>query len=420
MLAVIPLAPPDGRLPLALFVSLPLVVAAAMLGPVLVVPLSAVVTAPVSRFSVAGGLARRNLKAAVRRTASVAAPVLVLIGVAGSLLAGTEVLASADRQDARLLYTADLVDVPADATPLSAVRAVPGVAAASRVATSQLQAQVNRTSRAQVALGVDPDAAGQVLGLGHVEGNLSGLHGAAVALGRAAAAGYRLHLGDDLRVRLADGSDARLRVVALFTGTPLSSPVLLPYDLVAAHRPAGWPQQPEPIHVRLAPGAAAGPVADQLTRAGGTVSDMHQFLAHLSGARAAGMRIGALVLAVFALAYTFIAVANTTVMSFADRHREFVRLRVVGASRAQLLRMALWEALASAVTGLAFGAGVATVSTGGLWAVLRGIGLAIPLTVPWFRLATIAAAAVAVVLAAAAAPVAALLRRGYHAADVSA
>jgi putative ABC transport system permease protein len=420
MLAVIPLAPPDGRLPLAFFVSQPLVVACAMLAPVLVVPLTAVVTAPVGRLSAASGLlARQNLKSAVRRTASTAAPVLVLVGVAGSLLAGTQVLSAANRQDAHLLYTSDLIDIPVRAPALDGVAALPGVAAVSRVATSQVRARVNRATRSLAALGVDPGAAPSVLGLGDVDGNLAGLRGATVAVARTAAASYRLRLGDDLRVRLADGTPATLRIVALFDGTPLSSPVLLPYDLIVMHRLGGQAGPPDAIHIRLAAGASPGEVTDRLTRAGDTVLTTDRFLAQRSDARAEGMRIGALVLAVFALAYTLVAVANTTVMSFADRHREFVRLRVVGASPAQILRMVLWEALAIAFTGLTFGAAVISVSTGGLWAVLSGIGLPIPLTLPWPQLAAIAAAAATVVLVAAAAPAVALLRRGYHASDLA-
>src|SRR5262249_46172146 len=156
----------------------------------------------------------------------------------------------------------------------------------------------------------------------------------------------------------------------------------LPYDMVVAHRPSGQTGQPDTIHVRLTAGASPGEVTDRLTRAGDTVLTTQQFLVHLSDPRAQGMRIGALVLAVCTLAYTLVAVANTTVTSFANRCREFVRVRMVGASRTQILRMVAWEALAIAVTGLAFGAVVITISTGGLWAVLRGIGLSIPLTLP--------------------------------------
>jgi putative ABC transport system permease protein len=350
MLAVIPLAPPDGRLPLALFVSQPLVVACAMLAPVLIVPLTAVVTVPASRLQAASGLlARQNLTAAVRRTASTAAPVLVLIGVAGSLLAGTQILAAANRQDAQLMYTSDLIDIPRGSPDLGRVSTEPDVAAASRVATSQIQAQVNHTTRSLVTLGVDPVGAPRVLGLGRVDGNLADLHGATVAIGRAAATSYRLRLGDSMRARLADGSDSSLRVVAVFDGTPLSSPVLVPYDLAVAHRSSSQPEPPDAIHIRLTADGSPGETIDRLTRAGDVVLTTRQFLARLSNARTEGMRTGALILAVFALAYTLVAIVNTTVMSFADRYREFIRLRVVGASRPQILCMVLWEALAIAI-----------------------------------------------------------------------
>src|SRR5262249_16275417 len=149
---------------------------------------------------------------------------------------------------------------------------------------------------------------------------------------------------------------------------------LVPYQLTAAH-PAPLDRSPaghvtETIHVKLALRASPADITARLTLVGPTVPTQ-QYLATLSDTRAEGMRIGALVLAAFAMAYTLLAVANTTVMSFADRHRELVRLRVVGARPAQLVGMVSAEALAIAVTGIAFGAAVVAVSAGGLWTVLR-------------------------------------------------
>jgi putative ABC transport system permease protein len=420
MLAAIPLAPTDGRLPLALFISQPFVVACAILAPRLVVPLTGLLTAPISRLSAASGLlARQNLRAGVRRTASTAAPILLLVGVAGSLLAGTGILAAANREDARLLYTSDLVDIPSGAPDLERVRSVPGVAAASRVAAAPVEARVDRATRSLMALGVDPGDAPAVLGLGHVTGDLVGLRGETVAVARVAAATYGLRPGAALRVRLPDGTASSLRVVALFDGTPLSSPVLLPYDLVVAHRPADRPGAPDAIHVRVAAGASPGEIADRLRRAGDTVLATRWYLDRLSDAHAEGMRIGTLVLAAFALAYTFVAVANTTVMSFADRRREFARLRAIGAGRSLILRMVLWEALAVAGSGTAFGGAVVAASVGGLWVLLRGIGLSIPLTLPWPQLAAIAGAATLVVVVAAEAPAIALVRRACRAGDLA-
>lgn len=65
-----------------------------------------------------------------------------------------------------------------------------------------------------------------------------------------------------------------------------------------------------------------------------------------------------LVLAVIFL-FTAIAVANTLVMATAERSREFALLRLVGATRRQVLRMMRWEALVVAVIGTVIGTAVA-------------------------------------------------------------
>lgn len=80
------------------------------------------------------------------------------------------------------------------------------------------------------------------------------------------------------------------------------------------------------------------------------------------------------------------------------RSAEFTQLRLLGASRRQVLRMVLFEGFGIAVTGLVLG-GIATgLAVGGLWQVLRTTGLEIPLTLPWGTLAAIAAGCVAVLL----------------------
>lgn len=127
------------------------------------------------------------------------------------------------------------------------------------------------------------------------------------------------------------------------------------------------------------------------------------------GPQRAGIGLGSQVIATFALAYTVLAVVNTTVIAFARRRREFARLRVIGAKRPQILRMVLWESLATAAAGLTFGAIVVTAATAGLWLVLLGVGLRPAVTLPWSQLAGMAAAALVLVIVAALTPTAALL-----------
>lgn len=80
---------------------------------------------------------------------------------------------------------------------------------------------------------------------------------------------------------------------------------------------------------------------------GATVEPTRDWLATLAGYREDGRRIGAELLSGFALLYTLFAVANTTIMSFSRRSAEFTQLRMLGASRGQVLCMTLWEATAS-------------------------------------------------------------------------
>jgi putative ABC transport system permease protein len=57
------------------------------------------------------------------------------------------------------------------------------------------------------------------------------------------------------------------------------------------------------------------------------------------------------------IAVTIIAVVNTLIMATLGRSREFSLLRMIGATRSQVLRMARWESLA--VTLIAIAAGIA-------------------------------------------------------------
>src|SRR6516225_8662837 len=122
---------------LILPITMLLVAGFAMLAPVLIPPLAWLFTTPLAAATAATGmLARRNAMTAVRRTAATAAPVLVTVGIAGSLMAGTATLIATQQAAARTRISAPVMITPgrgaaglADAT-VAAVRAVPGVTAA--------------------------------------------------------------------------------------------------------------------------------------------------------------------------------------------------------------------------------------------------------------------------------------------------
>ncbi len=374
LLALLPNVPAEGRLPLALLVAQPLVVGLALLGPAVVPGLTALAIRPLERFAgVTALVARENLRTAVRRTASCAAPVLATIGITGSLLAGTALLGAGSRANAALLYTSDY--------RVTGARLVPGPNSVLVKETS-VTAYVNRSERTLPALGVTRNGLTDVLGLGAVTGDLNALTGVTAALPTRQAEAFGAELGGTLDLALSDGTRLAARVVALYDGPPLAGPVLLPADLVPAGR------SPAALHV----------VGDRPEAADTTVVATREWLATTAGFREDGMRVGAELLSWFALLYTLFAVANTIVMSFGQRSTEFAQLRMSGAGTGQVLRVALWEAVGIAVTGLALGAAATALAVGGLWQTLRAVGLDIPLNLPWGALAAIAAGCVAVLL----------------------
>ncbi|MFF5211997.1 FtsX-like permease family protein [Streptosporangium sp. NPDC000396] len=412
MLMLVPVAPPDGRLPLTMFVSLPLVTGFALLSPVFASRVGVAVATPLARWTSATGLlARENVRMAARRTAAMAAPVLVTVGLAGSLLGGTALLGEAIAADARQVWRSDLVVSGPDAAKAAGeLRGVPGVSAAVPVTRGDVEVFANRTVRTVAALGVNPAGLAQVMNLSRVEGDLNALErGDAVAADRRQAQALGWKLGEPVRLGLPGGTPGRLRLAAVFESSPLGGGLLLPRDLLARH--AGV--RSTAVHVSLEPGSEPRAVASAIEgRWSGARADLTvEAMASAGNARQEGMRIGAVALAGFAVVYTLIAVANTSAMSFGSRRTEFAGLLSLGARRAQVLRMVLWEGLCVAATGVLLGGAVTGVAVLGLRQVLSRLGIETPSAFPWAEVGLVTGACVAVVLVSGLLPTALLLRR---------
>ncbi|NUW33564.1 ABC transporter permease [Nonomuraea sp. SMC257] len=414
MPALVPIAPPDGRMPLTMFVSMPLVLGFALLSPAFAAWAGALVATPLVRWtSATGELARENVRLATRRTAATAAPVLVTVGLAGSLLGGTTLLGEAMAADARQAWRSHLVvSGPGAVEAAGSLRDLAGVAAAVPVVSADVEVFANRTVRTVNAMGVDPDGVSRVIHLARVEGDLGALRSGAVAADRRQAATFGWKLGQGVELRLPDGRRTRPRLVAVFDGSPLGGGVLVSRDLLAggARRTA--------VHVTLESGQPVTQARIDAVRTG--IGERHptlrveatqKIMAVMAGARQEGMRIGTIALAGFAVAYTLVAVANTSALSFGARGAEFARLLFLGARGAQVLRMALWEALCVAATGVVLGLAVTGVSVLGLRGALGGLGLEAPAAFPWKEVGLVAGACVLVVLVSALVPTGLMLRR---------
>ncbi|MFL6124699.1 FtsX-like permease family protein [Actinophytocola sp.] len=350
---------PTGAIPLSVNATLAAAVGLGALSP-LVVPLVGRLTGGLAGRTTLGGLARANLRVGVRRSASTAAPLLVLVALVTGL-AGTFATLS---EGAQRQLVADIRGDLVAGGPVSP--ATPGVAAASTEYALSIEATTvtrGETETDEVdALAVDPDAYRRAHRLPLVGGSFDDLHGRAVAV----AGG---DLGATVRIRVG-GRDLTTRVVAVLPRKLDGGPeYLLPRDLVpsAALGPAR-------SVVRLEPGADAAAVAKTLPRPVSTVDD---WIAASDSAQES-LNAGTMkVLMGLAALYAVIAVVNAVVIAAGERRREFAVARLTGLSREQVIGSALLESSVVTGTGLLLG-WLAALAT------LVGIsGVAGTMVVPW-------------------------------------
>ena len=395
---------------LILPITMLLVAGFALLAPVLIPPLAWLLTAPLAAAGATGMLARRNAMTAVRRTAATAAPVLVTVGIAGSLIAGTDTLIATQQSAARTRISAPVMITPGGSSAglagatVAAVRAAPGVTAAVPVTDTTVY----------VRSGGDPDEwTGRYVGPG-----LSGVTHLPVEAGRLAdltgtgtvavpAGTWRL--GQTASLWLGDSAPVRLRVVAVLADQiDTEQTVLLPWALRDAHTATPLASA---VYLRLAPGASLAAVRRAAAAGGGTLSGTASYQSARDAQSNRDNNLALIAVLGLALVYTGIAIANTLVMATASRNRELAALRLSGAAPGQVLRMIGVEALLVSGIGTLFAAGVTAVTIIGLRHGLAPLAPSVRLVVPWLPLAGIALACLVIALLASLIPASLALRR---------
>jgi putative ABC transport system permease protein len=179
-----------------------------------------------------------------------------------------------------------------------------------------------------------------------------------------------------VHARLADGTPARLRVVAVYDSANGLGDVVLPLALALAHATA-----PLDSAVFL---AGHGPAVDRglasITRSVPTavVESRADFLGEVKAhgedqARAEWVLVALMILIAAMAAF------NTGAMAAAERRRELVLARLAGASRAQVIGAVTLESLLATVAGLAVGAGIVVASLAEAGSDPSGGALAFPL-----------------------------------------
>lgn len=232
-----------------------LITAAALLAPLLVRPLTRLLRLP----GATGMLVRANTAASLRRTAAVAAPVLITVALAGSVLGSAMTVSQAKAAEAREHTRADLVVTGEDLKGLEA-RPVPGAVLSASASTAVfVREEGTALIRSQARAVDDAKTLAAVERLPVVAGDLRDLDDRSIVVNEE----WERHtVGATARVWLGDGRPVSLRIAAVLAiGTGNNGAYV-----TAANAPTAPVDR---IDVRLAPGADRVAVTAALRDTGG-------------------------------------------------------------------------------------------------------------------------------------------------------
>ncbi|MFE7030557.1 FtsX-like permease family protein [Streptomyces sp. NPDC057621] len=383
-----------------------LITAVALLAPVLVRPLARLIAwAPARLPGATGMLVRENAVAGVRRTAAVAAPVLVMVALTGSLSGAVATLHEAKAAEVRARTTADfVVTAPRgagfDEGTLRRLRGVPGteVSVTSSSAVYVLEdgvALIGSEARA-----VEPGPLTRTARLPLVAGDARDLDDDSIIVNEE----WERHtVGQRVDVWLGDGTRKSLRIAAVMpTGTGDNGVYVTPRnapkayaDRVDVHLTSADAHAHAGAHAGADAGAvtaAPAELRDAVRESGGKVFTAGQWVRARYPESDRTTRTGFVLVLGIALLYTGISLVNTVVMAASGRVRDLAVLRLAGATRWQVLRMVGAEALTVVVVGGVLGLLVAGFNLLGMWSALRLLSVRTSVEMPWAALGATAGA----------------------------
>jgi putative ABC transport system permease protein len=407
----------DVVVPLAMFTPMLLVIALTLLAPLVVPLISKLWALPLVAWTqVSGRLARSNVVAAPRRSASLAAPILGISAIAGSMVLTLSFAADAAGATIRETVLAPIVVTAPEHSPAVGERVLstPGVAVADGAVPLQLIRTDLDSAELEDVEGIDPATATRTRKITPISGDLARLTGKTVAVSNESD-GHKYRVGDKIGVTFADRSTDELEVIAILKPAPeVNSLMIVPLDLARQHAPTATPAR---WFVQPADGVDASALIKALDeRLAGTGADAVPAVeweqAEGEGIRQ-GNQLGLILLLGPAALYSAIAIANTLLMGSLQRRHEFVTSRLLGATPAQIRRMVLWESSLVGLVALSLGTAI-TVTVGLLLRHAMTVGLTdVPATVPWVTLLGIATVCLALAIGSALLPTSFILRRSH-------
>jgi len=408
----------EAIFPLAMFTPMLLVISLTLLAPLVVPLIGRLWAIPlVAWTSVSGRLARSNVVAAPRRSASLAAPILGISAIAGSMVLTLSFAADAATASIRETVLAPIVVTAAeDSGDLrERILGTPGVA----VADGAIPLQVIRTDRDTADLedaeGIDPAIATRARAITPLSGDLGKLTGKTVAIGKEMANLGSYRLGDRIAVTFADRTSDQLQVVAIVKDAfEVNASMFVPAELARQHAPATAPERWFVVPAEgVDPAALITTLDERLAGTGADAVPAEEWEKAQSEGVREGNQLGLILLLGPAALYSGIAIANTLLMGSLQRRHEFVTSRLLGATPAQIRRMVLWESSLVGAVALSLGT-VITLTVGLLIRHAMTVGLTdVPITVPWVTLLSIGTVCLLLAIGSALAPTSFILRRSH-------
>ncbi len=355
---------------LALLVIPTLAVLAPWITPPLTRPLCAVLRVLDRRV---GALAAAGLRATPARTAALAVPVLLAVGLTACLLGAGATMGRATQQEVASALRADAVisaepgvRLPASPGPLRGATATPVVAAQVTV-PGRKRSSAPKPIR---AWGVDGRALTRVLDLSAREGDLTKVAEGSFAAGLELADEAKWKIGQSVDLTLADGTTQRSTLVAIYTRDLAFPRVILPRATALAHTVS-----PTSDRIFLTGPSSAWPAAK-----GQTVAARGDYARTF--VRSPGDDLATRLIVAVVAAYALLAAANTSTLAQRDRVAQRAHLRALGLSRFQMVRCVLYEALGAGAIGVVLSGLVAVVCLVPL-SVALGLGPLPAVDVPW-------------------------------------
>lgn len=294
----------------------------------------------------------------------------------------------------------DPAGLPADAVTRAA--RVPGVDVAVGLLDTQVLVPVgsggDRWLQGAATQGISGSGAqlAKVQDLDVLSGSLDRVERGRIAIDRTLATSAKVEIGDRLPLHLPDGTRVSPEVVAVYgRGLGLAT-VTMDRATLVAHVTSGFDST---LLVRGGDARALAPLGKVTDASGYAVGrDTERELNAWANYTMAGVLGG----------FAAVASANTLVMTVLARRSELGMLRLVGATRLQVMRMLRWEGLLVAVAGVVLGTAIAAAT---LVPMMRGLTGESPY-VPPLVYGAFAAAAVSLGLLAVSLPARAVLHDG--------